>query len=162
MKDQFLRKRINALSDKELLDLLSKAKTDPANANVFELVRLEVEERNLAFDFQVPPGSILQENNRFTGDIENLQHWNWGAFILTPFWALSCKLDKWAILSLLPPINLIVAFYLGSKGNLLAFEKSELTSVDDFMEIQRGWTKRGFRVLWILIALGFIGILFNF
>jgi hypothetical protein len=159
MKDQFFKNKIERLADENLIDLLNKAYKDSANAKIFELAKQEAEKRNIKFDPKEESESAENKSNRFDGDIENLSRWNWGAFILAPFWSLSNKLDKWAILSLLPPINIIVAFYLGHHGNRLAFEKSEIKSVNDFMQIQQGWTKWGIRMFWILMIFGLIGIL---
>jgi hypothetical protein len=57
----------------------------------------------------------------------------------------------WAILSFIPGLNLIVIFYLGSKGNQLAWEKSNSISIEDFIKIQDYWSKWGIRFFWITL-----------
>ena len=161
MKPEFFKNKIENLSDENLLDLIIKASKDPSNTKIFDIAKKEAEKRNLQFDLKEDEISNEIEDTELNDETEDLKRWNWGAFILAPFWALSNKLDKWAILSLLPPVNMIVIFYLGLNGNRLAFEKSEIKSVNDFMQIQRTWAKWGIRIFWILLVFGFIGILWN-
>ena len=162
MKSQFFKNKIENLSDENLLDLIIKASKDPSNTNIFDIAKKEAEKRNLQFDLKEDEMSNEIEDTELNNETEELKRWNWGAFFLAPFWALSNKLDKWAILSLLPPVNLIAIFYLGFNGNKLAFEKSEIKSVNDFMQIQRTWSKWGIRIFWILLVFGFLGILLNY
>ena len=162
MKSQFFKNKIENLSDENLLDLIIKASKDPSNTNIFDIAKKEAEKRNLQFDLKEDEMSNEIEDTELNNETEELKRWNWGAFFLAPFWALSNKLDKWAILSLLPPVNLIAIFYLGFNGNKLAFEKSEIKSVNDFMQIQRTWSKWGIRIFWILLVFGFLEILLNY
>jgi hypothetical protein len=53
-------------------------------------------------------------------------------------------------------VNIVVVFYLGYNGNRLAFAKSKIDSVDDFMVIQKDWGLWGVRLFW----LGLLGGLF--
>jgi hypothetical protein len=76
-----------------------------------------------------------------------------GAFILAPVWALANSLEKWAILTFIPGVNVSVIFYLGFKGNKLAYHKSKLGKVEDFMTVQRKWSIWGVRIFWILLAI---------
>ena len=85
-------------------------------------------------------------------DLKKLKKWNWGAFLLPLFWSLANKLDLLAALSMIPFLNVIVIFYLGFYGNRLAYPRSKLDSVDDFMAIQKYWSKWGFRFLLIFIV----------
>ena len=59
----------------------------------------------------------------------------------------------WTILWFVPFVNIGVMFYLGYNGNRLAFEKSRIESIDDFMVIQKDWGLWGIRLFW----LGFFG-----
>lgn len=70
---------------------------------------------------------------------ERLEKFNWGAFFLTPFWAFGHNVGEWRILSWLPFFNIVASFHLGLNGNKLAFENSDIKSVDDFMFIQNQW-----------------------
>jgi hypothetical protein len=161
MRDEFFKNKIERLSDEDLIDLVSKARKDRVSTQIFELAQQEANRRHLDFDLIEHQISVEEKTNKLINNTEDLNHWNWGAFILAPFWALSNKLDKWAILSLLPPINIVAMIYLGRNGNRLAYEKSQLESVNDFLQIQKGWTKWGIGIFWILLILGFLGLFFN-
>jgi hypothetical protein len=69
-----------------------------------------------------------------------LKRWNWGAFFLTPFWALRHGLDWWFFFSIMPGVAILARFYMGWYGSRLAFEKSRVRSIERFMKVQRNWT----------------------
>jgi hypothetical protein len=92
-------------------------------------------------------------------DSDLLKKWNWGAFMLGPIWAFTNGLDLWAVLCFVPGVNIAVLIYLGVRGNMLAFEKSQINSEKEFMILQDVWGKWGLRVLWISLIFGAIGVL---
>jgi hypothetical protein len=66
------------------------------------------------------------------------RRWNWGGFLLGWLWALGNKLPGYLILlSIMVPI--IMNFYLGAKGNELAWKYKRWESVEHFKYIQRKW-----------------------
>ncbi len=79
-------------------------------------------------------------------DSRLLKKWNWGACMLGPIWAFPNKLDWWAVLGFVPGVNIVVAIYLGLQGNRIAFRKSDIKSVREFMILQDVWGKWG---LWV-------------
>lgn len=84
--------------------------------------------------------------------------WSWGAFLLSWIWGIGNHV--WiALLVLIPiaPINLIVAIYLGIKGNELAWRKKTWESPEQFIEVQKKWAKWGLIVL-ILVVILTIGV----
>uniref|UniRef100_UPI004047C2DA hypothetical protein n=1 Tax=Roseivirga sp. TaxID=1964215 RepID=UPI004047C2DA len=157
MDKQFFHRKIKELTDDKLIDLLQKTGND-LNQEVFELAKEEAGRRGLEFKLidKADNASLLNESN----DTEKLSKWNWGAFFLAPIWTLANKLEIWTILCFIPFVNIGVIFYLGYKGNRLAFEKSKIDSIDDFLLIQKGWGVWGLRLFWLgLIALivGLVG-----
>ena len=87
--------------------------------------------------------------------------WSWGAFLLSWIWGIGNHV--WiALLVLIPiaPINLIVAIYLGIKGNELAWRKKTWESPEQFIEVQKRWAKWGFVVLILAVVLAVgVGVL---
>jgi len=79
------------------------------------------------------------------------EKWNWGAFLLPPFWAAAMNLWGWfaaAVVCLLViPFafvgGLFVACYLGAKGNELAWTSRRWDSVEQFRATQAAWSKAG-------------------
>lgn len=76
-----------------------------------------------------------------TPDIKMLGKWNWGAFLLTFFWALYHRLYFWAFLSIFPFIGFFVGIVLGFKGNTWAWKKDSLKNAAVFEDQQRKWKK---------------------
>jgi hypothetical protein len=83
-------------------------------------------------------------------DSAKLSTWNWGAFFLAPLWAFTNRLELWAVLCFVPFVNIVVALYLGYRGNRLAYSKSRVT-VDEFVIIQKHWNRWGIRVFWLAV-----------
>lgn len=81
-----------------------------------------------------------------TGELlKVLKKWNWGAFFLTFIWGLRNRV-YWSLLMLLPifPIQLILPFVLGAKGNLSAWiKKKEDVDLSHFKDKQRKWNIAG-------------------
>lgn len=155
MNPEFFHQKIKRLSNDKLINLLHKT-NNKENPDLFELAMNEAEARNLQFNLKL--GVELEEFEHNTNDKEKLRKWNWGAFFLAPIWALANQLDKWTILCFVPLVNIGVMFYLGYYGNKLAFQKSKIDSVDDFMVIQKGWERWGLRVFWVGVLAGVISL----
>ncbi|MBC8060294.1 MAG: hypothetical protein H7Y18_06470 [Clostridiaceae bacterium] len=84
-----------------------------------------------------------------------IKKWNWGAFWLTWIWGISNR-SYIALLAFLPIANLVVPFYLGAKGNELAWSNKQWIDMEDFKTTQRKWARAGWTfaiILTIIIGL---------
>ena len=91
-------------------------------------------------------------------DRKKLEKWNWGAFLLAPFWTLANKMEKWTILTFIPGVNLVAVIYLGRHGNRLAYDKSDIRNIEHFMVLQGHWNKWAIRIFWLGIAASIVGL----
>ncbi len=82
---------------------------------------------------------------------DELQKWNWGAFLWGGIWALGHKL--WLkgilgiVLSFIPFAGIGVAVWFGMKGNEWAWEQGSYSGKDDLRAKERKWV-----VAWLLIV----------
>jgi hypothetical protein len=153
MDSEFFERKVRELSDDKLLDLL-KLRND-ANREIIDLAIEESKKRGL----EIPHVSIpLNETDRGAEEMKKLEKWNWGAFLLAPFWTLSNKLEKWTILTFIPGVNIPTVIYLGLKGNRLAYQKSAIKNIDQFMTLQGHWNAWAIRLFWIGIGISVIGV----
>ena len=84
-----------------------------------------------------------------------LKKWNFGAFFFTWLWGIFNE-TYIALLTFIPIINIFVLFYLGYKGNELAWKNKTWPSLKYFNTVQRLWSIWGFGwVIWWLIMLFF-------
>ena len=92
-----------------------------------------------------------------------LRRWNWGAFAMPLFWAAAMNQWLWFALCFVPYVNWVVPFYLGAKGNELAWQSRQWADAGHFRRTQEVWNQWGVAVFVILIVccgcLFFIGIL---
>lgn len=69
---------------------------------------------------------------------EEIKGWNWGAFLLTPFWLVSNRV--WiGILAFVPIVGFWVAIALGIKGNEWAWKSRHWESLAQFQTHQKRW-----------------------
>ena len=80
--------------------------------------------------------------NAHLGIPSNLNSFSWGGFIFGWIWGLFNGV-YWSLLTLIPIVNLVVAFALGFKGHRAAWESKAFASKEDFERIQRGWNIAG-------------------
>src|SRR5258708_38362683 len=113
MNKEFFQRKIGELTDAKLIDLL-RTTNNSSNVEVFELARQEAQRRKLNFEIHNHPEAAENKNQ----DLTKLKKWNWGAFLLGPIWALANKLELWAMLAIVPLLNIIVLFYLGFHGSI--------------------------------------------
>lgn len=125
MDKQFFERKVRDLSDDKLQDLL-KLRND-ANREIIELAIEEAKKRGR--DLPEVSVSGQSELTKEQEDRKELEKWNWGAFLLAPFWTLSNKLEKWTILTFIPGVNLAAVIYLGLYGNRLAYDKSDIRNM---------------------------------
>ncbi len=81
--------------------------------------------------------------------------WNWGAFALSWIWGIFNGAYL-SLLCLIPGLNVIWIFVCALKGNEWAWNSGKYTSVEEFEEAQRKWSKAGIIVLIISVVLGII------
>lgn len=150
MDKQFLERKLRELNDYDLIELIQSGAVK--NEKIFQLVRQEAIRRNL----DIPDADTFYGSkhncNESAEDLEQLKKWNWAAFMFVPVWTLANKLEKWTVLFFIPVVNFFVMFYMGYKGNRLAFARSNIRSVSEFMKLQEYWNKWGLRFFWITIG----------
>ena len=108
-----------------------------------------------------PPSYATPQVTRFSG------MWNWGGFLLCPFWlmnhgALGLGIG-YLVLSLVPGLNIAtlgMAIYFGIKGNDWAVQHRNFVDEQQFVAVQNAWRNWGFVVAGIGIILGIIGVIF--
>lgn len=158
MNKEFYNEKIVELTDDRLIALLQKSNNE-SNRGIFELAKDEAHRRNLKFNLTDTPDAIETINQK--PELKKLKRWNWGAFILAPIWTLANKLELWTVLLFIPVVNVVVAFYLGFNGNRLAFKRSKIKSVDDFMIFQRDWELWGLRLLLFGLVILTLGVILD-
>lgn len=85
---------------------------------------------------------------------DEIKGWNWGAFWLSWIWGIFNG-SYIALLALLPIANLIIPFYLGAKGNELAWKNRHWIDIESFKESQRIWRNWGWAIaIAIIVAVG--------
>jgi len=72
---------------------------------------------------------------------EEIKGWNWAGFVLGWLWALGNGLYLYAVLGLLPIVNLVIQIMLGLNGNEYAWRARRWDSVEHFKRTQRTWTR---------------------
>jgi hypothetical protein len=65
--------------------------------------------------------------------------WNWGAFLLCPFWLFAHGKFFLAFLSIMPGINIVA----GYKGNEWAWRNIEWKDSEHFQRSQKVWARIG-------------------
>ncbi len=83
-----------------------------------------------------------------------MRKWNWGAFFLALFWSAAMNQWAWFILCFIPYLCIIPPFYLGTKGNEIAWKSRRWESLEQFKATQDVWNKWG--LILFLIHLGLI------
>lgn len=105
--------------------------------------------------------------NNMTEQIpDEIQGWNWGAFLLPWLWLWTNQV--WAgLFCFVPQVGWITIIALGAKGNEWAWKSRRWRSIQHFKEHQRGWAIAGLLVgapvsiiLW-LTALGLLNRAFG-
>lgn len=92
--------------------------------------------------------------------------WNWGAFLLCPFWLMNHgRVGRgilYIVLSVIPLVSLAalgMAITYGIKGNAVAATSRRFVDDTEFVAVQNAWRNWGFGLLIISVALGlFAGI----
>ena len=105
-----------------------------------------------------PPVYATAPITRFSG------MWNWGGFLLCPFWLMNHGAlwlgIGYLVLSLIPGLNIAtlgMAIYFGIKGNDWAVQHRNFVNEQQFIDVQNAWRNWGFVVAAIGIIFGIIG-----
>ena len=111
-------------------------------------------------DFDSERGGFFRNMSEEIDIPEKIKKWNWGAFLLFPFWLAHYRVWKGIFLFIIPLFGpIIVPFWIGANGNQIAWKKSRYQSVDLFLKRQKYWSIAGF-VFWIVVLLGLPTYLF--
>jgi hypothetical protein len=86
---------------------------------------------------------------------DELNKWNWGAFLLGPFWGLGNSVAR-SFLTLIPIYGIYEWILLGQRGNRWAWERRQWESLAAFRKTQRKWAMWG-AVVDVVILLVIIG-----
>jgi len=65
--------------------------------------------------------------------------WNWGGFLLTWIWGIGNRTYV-SFLSLIPGLGLLVAIFLGIRGNEWAWKNRRFESAEQFIKVQKIWS----------------------
>jgi serine/threonine protein kinase len=100
--------------------------------------------------------------NNMTEQIpDEIQGWNWGAFLLPWLWLWTNQV--WAgLFCFVPQVGWITTIALGAKGNEWAWKSRRWRSIQHFKEHQRGWAIAGLLVgapISIILWLAALGLL---
>jgi hypothetical protein len=82
----------------------------------------------------------------------DLRGFNWGAFFLQWIWGIRHKVT-WAWWSLIPGVNIVIAFMLGFRGQELAWKNCQWKNEIEFDNTQLEWTRWGIGVFIICMLL---------
>lgn len=93
-------------------------------------------------------------HGQFTTIPKEVKRWNWGAFWLTWIWGIFNGVYI-SLLGLIPIINIFMSFYLGAKGNELAWKSRYWHREIDFLKEQKKWVIAG----WITAMLFWSGVI---
>lgn len=99
--------------------------------------------------------SGLGENSKIP---EEIKKWNWGAFFFNWIWGLSNNVYI-ALLCFIPFVNFFMLFYLGFKGNELAWKAKRWESIESFISTQKKWSLIGITIFGSIFSLVLILIL---
>jgi ribosomal protein L40E len=99
---------------------------------------------------------------------ELLRRWNWGAFFLWVLWVFWNADTLHKVLAVVAYLFSYVTFglptfafaiYLGARGNRLAAANRSFANVDQFIAVQRAWTRWGVGLFLASIVLGILGFI---
>ena len=141
--------------------------SEPALERRFSTARLAMVALESGNEDRCPSALIAPVNNSGQGGLfdpavpipNEIKGWNWGAFLLSPFWTLSNQV--WlGLLAWVPVVGFWMAIALGVKGNEWAWKSRRWQSIEQFKVHQKRWAISGI-VLGISVNLIFwhLGIL---
>lgn len=81
----------------------------------------------------------MSKDNNAAAEINK---WNWGAFLMSWIWGLGNR-TYIALLSIIPVVNIVMAFILGAKGSAWAWKNRKWDGAEQFTRVQGLWTAFG-------------------
>lgn len=86
--------------------------------------------------------------------IQYISRWSWGAFLAGVIWPLGNRMWLWAVLTLVPVVNLYAWIKLSISGRQMAWEKGGWQNFEQFK-------KRQTIVAWVAVAVSIMIIIFE-
>lgn len=102
----------------------------------------------------------LSGHGKFFEVPKEIREWNWGAFWLTWIWGIKNETFI-SLLIFVPIVNIFIPFYLGAKGNELAWQNRRWEDEEEFFDTQRKWMKMGW-VASVFIVLAVVALIYNY
>ncbi len=100
--------------------------------------------------------NVQNEQNVNVPEPQCLHKWNWGAFIFGWIWGIGTGVG-YAFLTLIPYVNIVMAFVLGAKGSKWAWEKQKNEKTpDEFDDSQHKWAVAGGIYFLVVVVLSII------
>jgi len=90
-------------------------------------------------------GTDMSKDNNAAADTAvpaAAKRWNWGAFFMSWIWGLGNRTSI-ALLSLIPVVNIVMAFVLGARGSQWAWKNKNWENEAQFTRIQGLWSAFG-------------------
>jgi len=88
--------------------------------------------------------------------------WNWGAFLLCPFWLMNHgRVGRgiiYLLVGIIPFAQLVMSIVYGVKGNEVASTSRAFVDDAQFVAVQNAWRNWGFGVLAVYVLLALIGV----
>jgi len=93
---------------------------------------------------------------------DEIKGWNFGAFFLNWIWGIGNQ-TYIAFLAFVPVVGFFITFFLGVKGNELAWRNKKWESIEEFKRVQRQWTKWAWITICgiLLFVAGLIFVVFS-
>lgn len=77
--------------------------------------------------------------------------WSWGAFLLTPYWAIGNR--TWiGLLAFIPYVSWVMAVVLGIKGREWAWKNKKWRDLEHFRSVQKRWSVWAIGIVLAIIA----------
>ena len=92
------------------------------------------------------------ENTDYIAQEQYFKKFNWGAFMLSIYWAIGNK-SYLALLTLIPIFNIVWVFICGFKGNQWAWDNNDYRDLEEFKKVQDTWNRAGFIAFIIFIII---------
>ena len=94
---------------------------------------------------QMPPAYPPLPSGNDPAVLPNLPRWNWGACLLTPYWAWAHGMHLFAFIAFfVGPVSVIILpLIMGFLGSGLAWKYRSFASYEEFQRVQSAWARAG-------------------
>ena len=93
----------------------------------------------------------MDQNGYSNREPENLNKFNWGAFMLNMIWGIGNK-SYLTFLCLVPVLNVVWVFVCGFKGNQWAWDSGCFKTAEEFEATQATWNRAGIAYFVLMIV----------